>query len=235
VPTITDPQALNRCSYARNYPLKYVDPSGHAVLVAVLAAGGGVRLVAAAGTTASSMSAQSGDRYAAGVQVGERLRRWGEYFAERLGWAREGDHPVPADRYPGYAGGQEGVDDMLGALPAPPDGPEIWRDEESARHLDSVGANSGYIPDQGQPGIISLYPDAEVGEVVHERTHWEQDRDRGYVNQPVTGSAEWRREEAGARRAELEEVGHLYPEAERERIEREIRELEAGLEEQYGH
>jgi hypothetical protein len=85
------------------------------------------------------------------------------------------------------------------------------------------------MPDQGRPGQINLRPDAEIGEVVHEVTHWEQDRDRHYLDQPAIGSDQWRQDEADARRAELDQVGDRYPDIERDRIGAEIQQLERGL------
>jgi RHS repeat-associated protein len=54
VPSAGDPQMLNRYSYAGNNPLKYVDPSGHFIELAIAAVIGTLAVIATAATYAAT-------------------------------------------------------------------------------------------------------------------------------------------------------------------------------------
>jgi hypothetical protein len=230
-----DPRDLDRYGYVRGNPIKHTDPTGHQAILGSLASAGPA--AGAAGPLGLAVALAVTVKEATGAEfspktAADNAKRWVDYaFGTSFSERSQSDADGGSGRHPGYLGGKEGVEEKLAGLPLPPEGPTVARDSATAERLARIGMSGSYLDTPGEPGVVSLYPDAEIGEVVHEITHWEQARARGYVDTPAAGSAEYWREELRARQAELDQVGHLYPTASREHTEREIERIRGLLKE----
>jgi len=134
----------------------------------------------------------------------------------------------PADWVPGRFGGAAGVAERL--VDVQTQGAIVQQDEDGERFLIYQGAQGAYAHGApGEPGTIVIFRDAEIGEVVHEVAHFEQDRATGFAGYgPQPGSLEWAENELAARQAQLTllDQGVQFSAEARSLIERQIRDLQ---------